>query len=179
MLCFLSEGKALVCERSCWGSFLRGDALVLVWGEILWSLSERGHTVSDWGEKPFSWRGNVLVFLWVTLISFGEEMLWFLWEEMPISVQGQMPWFLSEGGCPTLCLRTAAFVLVWEETPWSLRMDTLLSVWENALVPFWGETPWSFSEKSCPGLGLRGEAMVLVWGEILWSLSEGRALIFF
>ena len=105
-------------------------------------------------------------------------MLWFLWEEMPVSVQGQMPWFISEGRRPALCLRIAAFFLVWEEIPWSLRMDTLLSVWENALVPFWGETLWSFSEKSCPGLCPRGEAMVLVWGETLWSLSEGRALVF-
>ena len=152
-----------------------------------WSLSEGRHSgpflrgdtqVSVWGEKSFSWRGNALVFLSVTLISFGEEMLSFLWEEMPVSVQGQMPWFISEGRRPALCLRIAAFFLVWEEIPWSPRMDTLLSVWENALVPFWGETPWSFSEKSCPGLCPRGEAMVLVWGETLWSLSEGRALVF-
>ena len=176
----VSEKRLSLCLGESPSLYMIEVSLVSVWGETLESLSERRHPgpflrrgtqVSDWGEKPFSWRGNALVFLWVTLISFGEEMLWFLWEEMPISVQGQMPWFLSEGGCPTLCLRTAAFVLVWEETPWSLRMDTLLSVWENALVPFWGETPWSFSEKSCPGLGLRGEAMVLVWWEILWSLK--------
>lgn len=172
----------------CSGLCLKGKPLSVrevagapFWGGMPWSLSEGRHSgsflrgdtqVCVLGEKPFSWRGNALVFLWVTLISFSEEMLWFLWEEMPIYVQGQMPWFLSEGGCPALCLRRAVFVLLWEETHWSLRMDTLLCVWENALV--YGKMLWCLSEERHPGLFLRKVVLVSAWEEKPRSLSEVR-----
>ena len=137
-----------------------------------WSLSEGRHSgpflrgdtqVSLWREKPFSWRGNALVFLWVTLSLLVRRCSGSSERRCP-SVQGQTPWFLSEGGCPTL----------WGELPLSLSERRLPDPWEWTPCCLYRKMLWCLSEERHPGLFLRKVVLVFAWEEKPWSLSEGR-----
>lgn len=165
----LFEGRAWsFYERShlclCpWGDILvplRGDALVLVWGETVWSLSERKYPSPGLrvdvlvSEK----RHSSLFLREVTLVSFCGEMLWSLW--------GEMTWSLSVGKYPGPFLREVTLVSERRRSGLFLREVTLVSVWE--------EKPRSLPEGWCPGPRLRGDALVLVWVETPWSVSGGR-----
>lgn len=167
----LFEGRARsFSERShlclCpWGDTLvplRGDALVLVWGETVWSLSERkcpspGLRV----DVLVSEKGHSSLFLReVTLVSFCGEMLWSLW--------GEMTWSLSVGKYPGPFLREVTLVSERRRSGLFLREVTLVSVWE--------EKPRSLPEGWCSGPRLRGDALVLVWVETPGLCLGGDAL---
>ena len=158
MLWSLSEGKALVCERSCWGPFLRGDALVLVWGQTLWSLSERGHT-------GLCLRGEIFFLEGKCPSLFVSYLDLFWWGDALVPLRGDA----------RLCSRSDALVHFRGETSCSLFEDSCLfpCLRGDSLVPENGHLAVCMGK--CSGAFLRRDTLVFFWKKLSWSLPERRS----
>ena len=188
---FLGEVTRFMSQGRHYGCCLRGDDRSLSEGRWL-GLCHRGDPqVSEkrlslcLGESPS------LYMIEVSLVSVWGETLESLSErrhpgpflrDILMSVTGETPWTLAEGGTQVSGWREASWTFSERNCPGhSLSGYAMVPLGGDALLSVWRESPslWEkllgpLSEGKCLGPCLRGDTLVPFWEGAHRSLTEGR-----